>query len=125
MSGSAQCRFCLDNKLLLDEPILSRGRFFLLGTIDPARRAQVMIVPHRHVETPFELGADEWLEMGIMLDLAREHLAQFSPEGFTVGWNVGAVAGQEVFHAHLHVIGRFADEPRAGTGIHAALRAPV
>ncbi|MGO4194326.1 hypothetical protein AB4Z13_03050 [Rhizobium sp. YAF28] len=30
---------------------------------------------------------------------------------------IGEVAGQTVQHAHLHVIGRFADEPLAGHGI--------
>jgi diadenosine tetraphosphate (Ap4A) HIT family hydrolase len=125
MSSEAEpgCRFCLGNALLIDTPILSRDQFFLLGSIDPERRAQVMIVPHRHVETPFELNAPEWAELGTMLDLARAHLAQFRPDGFTIGWNVGGVAGQEVFHAHLHVIVRFAGEPRAGKGIHAALKA--
>ena len=39
------------------------------------------------------------------------------PTGYNVGWNCGSEAGQEVFHAHLHVIPRFADEPLAGKGI--------
>ena len=34
-----------------------------------------------------------------------------------MGWNCGAVAGQTVFHAHLHVIPRYAGEPYAGKGI--------
>lgn len=118
----AACRFCLANGLLLDRPILSRSQFFILGTIDPERKAQVMIVPHRHVETPFELNATEWAALGGMLPLARNFLETFAPDGFTIGWNVGAVAGQEVLHVHLHVIARFQHEPLAGKGIHAALR---
>ena len=41
----------------------------------------------------------------------------------TSGWNSGAVAGQQVFHAHLHVIPGFAQEPLAGLGIRAHLKA--
>ncbi|HCR18189.1 MAG TPA: hypothetical protein DIU35_11970 [Candidatus Latescibacteria bacterium] len=32
-------------------------------------------------------------------------------------WNEGEIGGQEIFHVHLHVIPRFADEPYAGRGI--------
>lgn len=118
----ANCRFCLANALLVDTPLARSTRFYLLGSIDPVRPAQTIVVPFRHVETPFELMPDEWRDLGAALALAREHLATFRPDGFTIGWNVGAVAGQEVFHAHLHVIARFAGEASAGRGLHAALR---
>lgn len=50
---SDNCRFCLENKLLIDEPLLELERFYLLGSIDPVLPHQVIIVPFRHVETPF------------------------------------------------------------------------
>lgn len=56
-----------------------------------------MILPFRHIEAPFDLNTDEWAELGAILLQTRERLAAFSPDGFTIGWNVGAVAGQEVF----------------------------
>ena len=39
------------------------------------------------------------------------------PVSHNIGWNAGAISGQEIFHAHLHVIPRFKDEPHAGKGI--------
>jgi diadenosine tetraphosphate (Ap4A) HIT family hydrolase len=42
---------------------------------------------------------------------------QFDPPGFNVGINVGAVAGQTIFHVHIHLIPRYAGdvpEPRGG-----------
>jgi len=42
---------------------------------------------------------------------------ELAPDGYNVGWNSGVAAGQEVFHAHMHVIPRFGDEPLAGKGI--------
>jgi CBS domain-containing membrane protein len=48
--------------------------------------------------------------------------AGFSPDGYNVGWNCGRVGGQEVFHAHLHVIPRFRQEPLAGQGIRSHLK---
>lgn len=29
---------------------------------------------------------------------------KYKPDGYSIGWNVGKVGGQEVFHAHLHII---------------------
>jgi diadenosine tetraphosphate (Ap4A) HIT family hydrolase len=34
--------------------------------------------------------------------------------GFNIGWNQGAVAGQTIFHLHVHVMPRF---QRGGSGI--------
>jgi diadenosine tetraphosphate (Ap4A) HIT family hydrolase len=39
------------------------------------------------------------------------------PDGYNIGVNIGAAAGQTVFHLHIHVIPRFVgdvDEPRGG-----------
>ena len=48
--------------------------------------------------------------------------AEFSPDGHNVGWNCGRVCGQKIFHAHLHIIPRFRQEPLAGQGIKSHLR---
>jgi len=40
-----------------------------------------------------------------------------SVEGFNIGWNCGEVAGQTVFHAHVHLIPRRkgdVENPRGG-----------
>lgn len=117
------CRFCLANGLLVDSPLFSNRSFYFLASIDPGLPLAGMVVPFRHAETPFDLTAAEWGDLGDMLARAREHLAAHRPDGFTIGWNVGAAAGQHVPHAHLHVIPRFASEPHAGAGIRRALRA--
>ena len=77
-----------------------------------------MIMPWRHVETPFDLNEAEWLELRTLMLKAKDYLSEsFAPNGFNLGWNVGDVAGQHVPHVHFHVIGRFKDEPLAGKGI--------
>jgi diadenosine tetraphosphate (Ap4A) HIT family hydrolase len=116
------CRFCRQNKLLIDRPLLIMKHFFILGSIEENRPHQAMVVPHRHIETPFELNHEEWSEIGEALAFVKRRFSKNSADGFTIGWNVGAVAGQEVFHAHLHVIARFAGEPSEGLGIHALFR---
>jgi diadenosine tetraphosphate (Ap4A) HIT family hydrolase len=77
-----------------------------------------LIIPKAHKVTVFDLSPAEWEATKQLLDKLKMHIdATYKPDGYNVGWNCGAVGGQFVFHAHLHVIPRFADEPRAGDGI--------
>jgi hypothetical protein len=58
-----------------------------------------------------------------LLVAAKQVIAErWRPDGYTVGWNVGAAGGQEIFHAHLRVIPGFDDEPQAGRGIRWAIK---
>lgn len=46
---------------------------------------------------------------GATLSTALAHarlLSELAPDGFNLGVNVGRVAGQTIFHAHLHLIPR-------------------
>lgn len=84
-----------------------------------------LIVPKAHRETVFDLTPEEWRDTNDLLQRVKALLdAEYAPDGYNVGWNAGAAAGQHVFHAHLHVIPRFADEPLAGKGIRHWLKQP-
>ncbi|MFD2615690.1 HIT family protein [Paenibacillus gansuensis] len=77
-----------------------------------------IIVPKEHRETVFDLTQDEWNETFKLLQEVKLYLDQnYKPDGYNVGWNCGYVGGQHVFHSHLHVIPRYADESMAGKGI--------
>ena len=77
-----------------------------------------LIIPRQHRETVFELTEIEWQATYSLLQQVKNLLdEQYAPQGYNVGWNCGRVGGQEIFHAHLHIIPRYADEPYAGRGI--------
>ena len=117
------CPFCALDPA---EIVLEGERCLVIETRDPILVGSCMIVPRVHRETVFDLTPDEWAETLALLQRARALLdEQFRPDGYNVGWNSGAVGGQEVFHAHLHVIPRFQDEPLAGKGIRYALKQPT
>ena len=85
-----------------------------------------IIIPKEHRKTVFDLTGEEWTATFSLLKKAKELLdTEYGPQGYNVGWNCGSVAGQEVFHAHLHVIPRYADEPLAGKGIRYWLKQPT
>jgi diadenosine tetraphosphate (Ap4A) HIT family hydrolase len=119
-----KCRFCEANGAL-DGAIIDRNDHCLLVRFqDPVLESWLMVLPIRHAETPFDLTAEEWGATREMLAEARRRMEIDRPDGYTVGWNVHPVGGQSIPHAHLHVIGRFADEPLAGKGLRHALKQP-
>ena len=85
-----------------------------------------IIIPKEHRETVFDLTEEEWTATFSLLQQVKELLdAEYESQGYNIGWNSGSVAGQEIFHAHLHVIPRYADEPLAGKGIRYWLKQPA
>ena len=77
-----------------------------------------VIIPKSQVGTPFDLNEKEWADTKSLMKEIKEYLdKKYKPDGYNIGWNVGTVAGQEIAHAHLHIIPRYADEPYSGKGI--------
>ena len=84
-----------------------------------------VIVPKAHRPTVFDLSEAEIAATFALLHEARPVLDErYRPDGYTIGWNCYAASGQAVPHAHLHVVLRFADEPRAGHGLRWWLKQP-
>lgn len=99
--------------------VLADNDLCLFLTLDhPVLTGSGIIVPRAHRETVFDMRPEEVAATFALLVEVKTMLDdQYEPAGYNVGWNNGAVAGQSVFHAHMHVIPRFADEPLAGRGI--------
>ena len=77
-----------------------------------------IVIPKTHRESVFDLSKEEWNATRVLSDEIKSYLdTKYTPDGYNLGWNVGKVAGQEISHAHLHIIPRYADEPLAGKGI--------
>ena len=117
MSNSVQCPFC--DPQVEDEPIVGRNEHCLaIDARDEILLGSRIIVPRQHRTSPFELTEEEITATFELLRAAKSETdSSMSPDGYNIGWNCGTTAGQEVFHAHLHVIPRFRDEPLAGKGI--------
>ena len=82
-----------------------------------------IIIPTRHADTVFDLTPGEvQATFSLLVEVKIRPDREFNPDGYTVGWNCGAVGGQEIMHAHLHVIPRFRQEPHAGRGLRSWLK---
>jgi histidine triad (HIT) family protein len=82
-----------------------------------------VIIPVQHRETVFDLSDAEIAATFQLLARVKQWMDdRFSPDGYNIGWNCGRIGGQEVFHAHMHVIPRFRQEPLAGKGLRSHLK---
>lgn len=84
----------------------------------PVAEGHTLVVPKRHVASLFDLSDVEQTALWRLVAQVRAGLlAGLKPDGFNVGVNDGAAAGQTVMHAHVHVIPRRAGDvpdPRGG-----------
>lgn len=73
----------------------------------PIAEGHTLIIPRRHVASLFDLFADEQAAVWKLVVMVRAKLmSELTPDGFTIGLNDGAAAGQTVMHAHVHVMPR-------------------
>lgn len=85
----------------------------------PVTEGHTLVIPKRHVADYFGLFNEEIMACNQLLkELRLSILAQDKTvEGFNIGMNAGAVAGQTVFHCHIHLIPRRkgdVENPRGG-----------
>ncbi len=85
----------------------------------PVTPLHTLIIPKRHAATWFDLSDPERRAINLLMDEARKAILSKDKtvEGFNVGMNSGEVAGQTVFHAHVHLIPRRrgdVENPRGG-----------
>jgi diadenosine tetraphosphate (Ap4A) HIT family hydrolase len=112
------CPFCFPEKEREQSIVLSNEYCLFVQKPQEVLIGSGLIVPKMHRETAFELTPEEWQATFDLLQQVKELLdKEYAPQGYNLGWNCGSVGGQEIFHAHLHVIPRFEDEPLAGKGI--------
>ena len=111
------CPFCPPQVEDQPAPLENESSLFI-DLKHPVLRGSGVIVPRAHRDSVFDLTPEEIVSTFSLLAEVKAFLdAEHKPQGYNVGWNCGAVAGQTVFHAHLHVIPRYAGEPHAGRGI--------
>ncbi|HEY6873018.1 MAG TPA: HIT family protein [Geobacteraceae bacterium] len=95
----------------------------------PVTPGHSLIVPKRHMCSFFEATREEQAALldllaGMRQLLLNPHQLSIAkagsvsvPDGFNIGINDGAAAGQTIMHLHIHLIPRYAgdtDDPRGG-----------
>lgn len=109
------CPFCVPEPSRL---LVSEGLVLALRDGYPVSPGHSLIVPRRHVGSFGEASLEEQSAMLAMLQRVRAMLdAELRLDGYNIGINEGAAAGQTVMHVHMHVIPRYRGDrpdPRGG-----------
>jgi diadenosine tetraphosphate (Ap4A) HIT family hydrolase len=113
---SRECPFCG----LEDYKIVASNKLAvaIYDTI-PVSPGHMLVIPRRHFADYFDATDEERRAIDQLLRECRAILlGEKSPDGFNIGVNIGAVAGQTVFHLHVHLIPRYAgDHPQPEGGV--------
>ena len=101
------CLFCkIASKELDSDIVYESDDVVAFKDINPAGPVHVLVIPKEHIASAQELSAGHAGLLGAIFDaisqIASEQNVQ---DGYRVVTNVGADAGQSVFHLHFHVIG--------------------
>lgn len=110
------CPFCgsrvLERAFYVDDLVCALWDGF------PVSVGHALVVTRRHVASWFETSQQERLALLSAIDIARDKILEsHDPQGFNIGVNVGAAAGQTIFHLHVHLIPRYlgdVPDPRGG-----------
>ncbi len=80
--------------------------------ISPATRGHTLVIPRNHSENLLEISAEDLQHVATMAQsVARRMPAALGCDGVNLLNSCGPVAWQTVFHFHMHVVPRYADDP--------------
>ena len=106
------CIFCkIANGVIPAATLYEDDKFRVILDLGPASKGHALILPKEHYadiyELPEELAGEVYK---LAAKMAKKMTAALGCDGFNIVQNNGTVAGQTVFHFHLHLIPRYKDD---------------
>ena len=106
------CIFCrIANGEIPSKTLYEDDKFRVILDLGPASKGHALILPKEHYADLYELPEET---AGEVMKLAKKMTAQMTQrlgcEGFNLVQNNGELAGQTVFHFHMHLIPRYRDD---------------
>lgn len=103
------CIFCkIANGEIPSKTLYEDEKFRVILDLGPATKGHALILPKEHYANLYELPEEE---AGEVMKLAKKMVIKITDklgcEGFNLVQNNGDLAGQTVFHFHLHMIPRY------------------
>lgn len=103
------CIFCkIANGEIPSATLYEDEQFRVILDLGPASKGHALILPKCHAANIYELPQETAGKAFILAKKMAEKMTNaFQCDGFNIVQNNGAVAGQTVFHFHMHLIPRY------------------
>ncbi|MBO8464060.1 MAG: HIT family protein [Firmicutes bacterium] len=103
------CIFCkIANGMIPSATIYENSDFKVILDVSPASKGHTLILPKEHFDNIFDMDADTAGKLfSLAAAVARALKQATNCDGMNIVQNNGEVAGQTVFHFHMHVIPRY------------------
>lgn len=106
------CPFCnIVTGEIPSEKIFEDDAVVAFLDIHPIGKGHLLVIPKVHAENMSSMSEDNYATLMRRVHMLAPHVrAVTGAEGINIGMNNGAAAGQLIFHAHVHIIPRFAGD---------------
>ncbi len=106
------CIFCkLANKDIPTNIIYEDEKFTVIMDASPATKGHALILPKNHAANIYELPDKDAADIFVLAKkMAKKMTEILQCDGFNIVQNNGEVAGQTVFHFHMHLIPRYLND---------------
>ena len=103
------CIFCkLANGVIPTNSIYEDDEFNVILDASPATKGHALILPKEHFANVFEIDEDTLAKASKLAKKIVTHEKEIlGCDGYNILQNNGEVAGQTVFHYHMHLIPRY------------------
>ena len=106
------CIFCkIANCEIPSKTLYEDDRFRVILDLGPAAKGHALILPKDHFANIYEV-PNEWCAGAFCLakKMASQLTEKLHCDGFNIVQNNGEIAGQTVFHFHIHLIPRYEND---------------
>lgn len=106
------CIFCkIANGEIPSKTLYEDEMFRVILDLGPAAKGHALILPKNHYANLYELPEDTASKaMLLAKKMAVQITEKLHCDGFNIVQNNGEIAGQTVFHFHMHLIPRYKDD---------------
>lgn len=106
------CSFCkIARGKIPSATVYEDSHFRVILDVNPATKGHCLIIPKEHFDNIYDLDAETAGKLfSLATCIARAMRDALGCEGLNLVQNNGEIAGQTVFHFHLHLIPRYKDD---------------
>ena len=110
---TSDCLFCkIVAREIPAQIVYEDGETLAFLDINPVNPGHTLVIPKEHSTDIFDIDEKNWaVVMRTSRTVAHALEKALKTDGVNIGMNNRAGAGQVIFHAHVHVMPRFAGDP--------------